>query len=64
MKSGIQNGTEVTLELSSNLVGDSNNENNFLHKIVLANTQVSNTYISETVKNEAKEQKEDFFECY
>ena len=31
LKSGIKNGTEVTLKLSSNVVGDSNNENNFLH---------------------------------
>ena len=41
LKSEIKNGTEVTLKLSSNLVGDSNDENNFLHKLVLTNTQVS-----------------------
>ena len=29
LKLGIKNGTEVTLKLSSNLVGDSNNENSF-----------------------------------
>ena len=29
LKSGIKNGTEVTLKLSSNVVGDSNDENNF-----------------------------------
>ena len=28
LKSGIKNGTEVTLKISSNIVGDSNNENN------------------------------------
>ena len=28
LKSGIKNGTEVTLKLSSNVVGDSNDENN------------------------------------
>ena len=39
LKSGIKNGSEVTLELSSN-VGDSNDENNFLHKLLLANTHV------------------------
>ena len=27
-KSGIKNGTEVTLKISSNVVGDSNDENN------------------------------------
>ena len=30
LKSGIKNCTEVTLRLSSNVVGDSNNDNNFL----------------------------------
>ena len=32
LKSGIKNGTEVTLKLSSNGVGDSNDEKNFRHK--------------------------------
>ena len=41
LKSGIKNGTEVTLKLSPNVVGDSNDENNFLHKLLLTNTQVS-----------------------
>ena len=41
LKSGIKNGTEVTLKLSSNVVGDSNDENKFPHKLFLANTQVS-----------------------
>ena len=41
LKSGIKSGTEVTLKLSSNLVGDSNDENNFPHKLLLTNTQVS-----------------------
>ena len=41
LKSGINNGTEVTLKISSNVVGDSNDENNFLHKLLLTNTQVS-----------------------
>ena len=31
LKSGIKNGTEVTLNLSSNVTGDSNDEVNFLH---------------------------------
>ena len=44
LKSGIKNGTEVTLKLSSNVVGDSNDENNFLHKLLLTNTQVSKLY--------------------
>ena len=41
LKSGIKNGTEVTSKLSSNAVGDSNDEDNFLHKLLLTNTQVS-----------------------
>ena len=41
MKLGIKNGTEITLKISSNVVGDSNDENNFLRKLLLTNTQVS-----------------------
>ena len=40
-KSGRKNGIKVTLKLSSNAVNDSNNENIFPHKLLLANTQVS-----------------------
>ena len=40
-KSGIKNGTEVTLKIYSNVVGESNDENNFPHKLLLSNTQVS-----------------------
>ena len=35
LKSGIKNGTEVTLKLSSNVVGDSNDGNNFPPKLLL-----------------------------
>ena len=41
LKSGIKSGTEVTLKIPSNVVGDSNDENNFPHKLLLTNTQVS-----------------------
>ena len=41
LKSGIKNGTEVTLKLLSNVVGDANDENNFPHKLLITNTQVS-----------------------
>ena len=41
LKSGIKNDTEITLKISSNVVGNSNDENNFLHKLLLTNTQVS-----------------------
>ena len=39
-KSGIKNSSKVTSELSSNVVGDSNDENNFPHKLLLTNTKV------------------------
>ena len=41
LKSGIKNNTKVTLRFSSNVVEDSNDENNFPHKLLLTNTQVS-----------------------
>ena len=41
LKSGIKDGTEVTLKISSNTVGDSNDENDFSRKLLLSNTQVS-----------------------
>ena len=40
MKSAINNETKVTLNLSSSVVGDSNDENNFPHKLLSNNTQV------------------------
>ena len=41
LKSGIKKGIQVTLNLSSNVVGDSNDETNFPHKLLLTDTQVS-----------------------
>ena len=41
LKSGIKNGTEVTLSVSSNLIEKFNDETNFPHKLLLTNTQVS-----------------------
>ena len=40
IKSGIKNGTEATLKLSSNVAFDSNDKNNFPRKLLLTNTQV------------------------
>ena len=40
LKSAVKNGTEVTLNLSSNLIGSSNDKTNFPHKLLLTNTQV------------------------
>ena len=41
LKSGIKNGTEVTLSLASNVIGNSNDKYNFPHKLLLDSTQVS-----------------------
>ena len=38
LNSGIKNGTEVTLKSSLNVVGESIDENNFMHKLLLTNT--------------------------
>ena len=40
-KSGIKNSTQVTLNLSSNVISHSNDKTNFLHKLLLTDTQVS-----------------------
>ena len=41
LKSGIKNGTEFTLNLLLNVIGDSNDETNFPHKLLLRDTHVS-----------------------
>ena len=41
LKFAIKNKTEVVLRLSSNMIGDSNDETDFSHKLLLTNTQVS-----------------------
>ena len=40
-KSAIKNGSKVTLSISSNLMGNSNDETNFPQKFLLSDTQVS-----------------------
>ena len=42
LKSAIKNETDVILRLSSNMIGNSNDETNFLHKLLLTNRQVAN----------------------
>ena len=44
LKSKKKNNTKVTLKISSNTVGDSNDENNFGYRLLLTNTQVSKLY--------------------
>ena len=41
LKFEIKNGTEVTLKISSNVVGNSNDANNFPHSLLLTNAQIS-----------------------
>ena len=41
LKSKIKYGAEVTLNLSSNLIRNSNDKTNFPHKLLLTDTQVS-----------------------
>ena len=41
LKSVVKNGTEVTLNVSSNLIGNSNDETNLSRKLLLTGLQVS-----------------------
>ena len=41
VKFGIKNRTKVILKISLNIVGNSNDKNNFRHKLLLTNIQVS-----------------------
>ena len=42
LKSEIKNGTDVILRLSSNMVGNSDDETNFPHKLLLTNRKLAN----------------------
>ena len=42
LKSAIKNKTEVVLRLSSNMIGNSNDEINFPHKLLVTDRQVAN----------------------
>ena len=42
LKSAIKNKSEVILRLSSNMIGNSDDETNFPHKLLLTNRQVAN----------------------
>ena len=41
LKSAIKNETEVEIRLSPNMIGDSNDETNFPHELLLTDRQVS-----------------------
>ena len=42
LKSAIKNGTDVVLRLSSNMIGNAEDETNFPHKLLLTNRKVAN----------------------
>ena len=42
LKSAIKSRTDVILRLSSNMIGNSDDETNFPHKLLLTNRQVAN----------------------
>ena len=56
LKSAVKNETEVVLRLSSNMIGNSDDETNIPHKLLLTNRQVANlrkafaNYLSTDIK--------------
>ena len=56
LKSAIKNETDVVLRLSSNMIGNSDDETNFSYKLLLTNRQVANlckafaNYLSTDIK--------------
>ena len=42
LRSAIKNGTDVILRLLSNMIGNSDDEANFPHKLLITNRQVAN----------------------
>ena len=54
LKSAIKNGTDMLLRLSSNMIGNSDDEANLPHKLLLTNRQVANirkTFANHTSTN-------------
>ena len=49
LKSAIRNESEVVLRLWSNMIGNSDDETNFAHKLLSTNRQVSN--LGKAIKN-------------
>ena len=46
LKSAIKNEADVILRLTSNVIGNSDDETNFPHKLLLTNRQVANLRIA------------------
>ena len=44
VKSAIRVETEIVLRLTSNMIGNSNDETNFPHELLLTNTQIANVH--------------------
>ena len=61
IKPAIKNATQVNLKLSSNMIADSNDETNFLHKLLLTSIKVSKlrkyfvNYLSTNIKSSKTE---------
>ena len=52
LKSSIKNETDVVLRISSNMVGNSKDNNNFPYELLLTNTQVANIRKAFAKKNQ------------
>ena len=52
LKSAIKNETDVVLRLSSNMVGNSNDNTNFPHELLLTTRQIANLRKKWTTPNE------------
>ena len=44
VKSAIRVETKIVLRLTSNMIGNSNDETNFPHELLLTNTQIANVH--------------------
>ena len=51
IKSAIKNGTGVTLNLSSNLIGNSIDESNFPYKLLLTSSKIRKTFANGSSTN-------------
>ena len=49
----MKNGTEVTLNISSNLIGNFNDKTNFPNKLLLTDTQVSKIRVTFAIGSSA-----------
>ena len=54
LKSAIKNETDVILRLSSNMIGNSDDETNFPHKLFPTNRQVENLRKADKLKTFVK----------